>query len=113
MSISFRSSPDVIIQTADLPRATRFYEEVLGLTVAHRSESLVGFDTGAFRLYVEQGAGHGPVFEFWVADVAAAKAALLAAGCSVVDEDPSVPRCYLRDPQGLVFKIGLRPPLLA
>jgi catechol 2,3-dioxygenase-like lactoylglutathione lyase family enzyme len=72
----------------------------------HRDSTLVGFETGSFRLYVEKGAAHGPVLEFLVPDVALARAQLLAAGCVVVEEDPSVPRCYVRDPQGLVFNIG-------
>jgi hypothetical protein len=40
-----------------------------------------------------------------VPDVAAARARLVAAGCTVVEEDPRVPRCYLRDPYGLVFNL--------
>lgn len=35
----------------------------------------------------------------------AAKRSLLSAGCTVREEDPSVPRCYIRDPHGLVFNI--------
>jgi hypothetical protein len=35
----------------------------------------------------------------------AAKSRLLAAGCTVVEEAPAVPRCYIRDPFGLVFNI--------
>jgi hypothetical protein len=49
------------------------------------------------------------VFDFLVPDVAASKAALLMAGCSVVEENPAVPRCYLRDPHGLVFNLAQRP----
>jgi hypothetical protein len=30
---------------------------------------------------------------------------LIAAGCDIAEEDPSVPRCYIRDPYGLVFNI--------
>ena len=67
---------------------------------------MVGFETGSFQLFVEKGAPpHGPVFEMRVPDLAAAKAKLVAAGCSVVEEDPGVPRCYLRDPYGLVFNL--------
>jgi hypothetical protein len=54
---------------------------------------------------VEEGEDHGPVFEFKVADFAAARASLLQAGCSLLEEDPKVPRCYLKDPYGLVFNI--------
>jgi predicted enzyme related to lactoylglutathione lyase len=66
---------------------------------------MLGFETGAFCLYVERGTGHGPVFEFLVPDVHAAKARLTAAGCTVEEENASVPRCYIRDPYGVVFNI--------
>jgi catechol 2,3-dioxygenase-like lactoylglutathione lyase family enzyme len=113
VSISFRASPDVIVRTPDFAAATHFYETVLGLAVAHQGPSLKGFDAGAFRLYVEKGPPHSAVFDFRVSDLAAAKAALVAAGCTVVEENPEVPRCYLRDPYGLVFNIAQRAPLLA
>jgi predicted enzyme related to lactoylglutathione lyase len=45
------------------------------------------------------------VFEFLVPDVHAAKARLTAAGCTVEEENASVPRCYIRDPYGVVFNI--------
>ena len=66
---------------------------------------LVEFETGAFRLYVEKGDRPGPVFDFIVPDMEAAKIRLLAAGCTIIEEDPSIPRCYIRDPLGLVFNI--------
>ena len=102
----FRSTRDVIVRTKDIGEATRFYETVLGLPVSHRGDRLIGFEAGSFQLFVEQGPeAHGPVFEFRVPDVAAAKAQLVAAGCTVIEEDPRVPRCYLRDPYGLVFNL--------
>ena len=73
----FRSSRDVIIRTDKWAEATTFYESVLGLPIVHRSETLIGFETGAFCLYVEQGEEHGPVFEFLVPDIQAAKRGLL------------------------------------
>jgi len=45
-----------------------------------------------------------------VPDLDAAKSALLAAGCTAVEENPAVPRCYIRDPYGLVFNIEQRAP---
>lgn len=73
----------------------------------YRGDKLIGFETGSFRLYVEKGAEHAPVFDFLVADVQMAKAALLAAGCTLVEEGTGVPRCYVRDPYGVTFNIGL------
>jgi len=104
-----RSSRDVIIRTGEWSEAVRFYERVLGFDVASRAESIVGFETGAFRLYVEAGPAHGPVFDFLVTDVPATKARLMSAGCTLLEEDPSVPRCYLRDPFGVVFNVGRAP----
>jgi catechol 2,3-dioxygenase-like lactoylglutathione lyase family enzyme len=107
-SNGFRASRDIIIRTESFGEAVRFYESVLGLAIVHRSESLVGFDAGAFVLYVEPGPAHAPVFDFLVPDKRAAKEALTAAGCTVWEENDSVPRCYLRDPFGLVFNIDAR-----
>jgi len=102
---SIRATRDIIIRTERFREATRFYQSVLGLKMFHDTESLAGFETGAFRLYVEQGAAHGPVLDFIVEDMQAAKLELLSNGCTVVEEDPKVPRCYIRDPHGLVFNI--------
>ncbi len=109
MKSKFRSSRDVIIRADDWAKATKFYRSVLGLPVTHRSKTLVGFETGAFCLYVEKGDEHGPVFEFLVPDIQKAKRKLVAAGCTVLEENPSVPRCYIRDPFGVVFNIGQAP----
>jgi catechol 2,3-dioxygenase-like lactoylglutathione lyase family enzyme len=109
METPFRTSRDVIIRTADWRAATLFYQSVLGLALIHESEMIMGFETGAFRLYVEKGEPHGPVFEFFVPDVEAAKKQLLAAGCTLQEEIPSLPRCYIRDPYGLVFNLAQAP----
>jgi predicted enzyme related to lactoylglutathione lyase len=103
---AFESTRDIIVRTEAFAEATRFYGSVLGLPVSHRSETLMGFEAGSFCLYVEKGGEHGPVFEFLVPDVQAAKDRLVAAGCTVVEEDASIPRCYVRDPYGIVFNIG-------
>jgi catechol 2,3-dioxygenase-like lactoylglutathione lyase family enzyme len=110
MTNGFRASRDVIIRTKDWAAATAFYADSLGLEIVHRGENIVGFETGSFRLYVEKGEPHGPVFEFLVSDVQAAKARLLAAGCTLLEENPDIPRCYLRDPFGVSYNIGLLGP---
>jgi catechol 2,3-dioxygenase-like lactoylglutathione lyase family enzyme len=108
MSNTFRVSRDVIIRSKDLAETSHFYETVLQLPIVARSASLICFDAGAFRLYLEAGAPHGPVFEFFVPDFAAAKQELLRAGCTVIEEHSAVPRCYIGDPHGLVFNIAQR-----
>jgi predicted enzyme related to lactoylglutathione lyase len=71
-----------------------------------QSETIVGFETGAFCLYVERGKEHGPVFEFLVPDIREAKRQLVAAGCTVIEENPEIPRCYIKDPDGMTFNVG-------
>jgi predicted enzyme related to lactoylglutathione lyase len=106
MSAHFKSSRDIIIRTKNWSKAKRFYGSVLGLPVTLNRKNMAGFETGSICLYVEKGEDHGPVFEFLVPDVQAAKKKLLKAGCVVVEEDPNLPRCYLRDPFGMVFNLG-------
>ncbi|WP_266180186.1 VOC family protein [Dyella humicola] len=108
MADTFRSTREVILRTEAWDQATAFYGSVLGLQVSYRSDHLVGFETGSFCLYVERGEAHGPVFELLVDDLIAAKARLVAERCTVQEEDPSVPRCYVRDPYGFVFNLRAR-----
>jgi len=101
-----QSSRDVILRTSHWVQAEEFYANVLGFKVTHETDAMLRVETGAIRLFVEKGEPHGPVLDFLVRDVQAAKRNLLAAGCVLVEEDASVPRCYLRDPFGLVFNLG-------
>ncbi len=108
MTPTTQSSRDIIVRTNQWQEAVSFYEAVLGSKVIYRSESLVGFETGAFCLYVEKGPPHGPVLDFLTPDVAALKERLLAAGCTVIEESATAPRCYLQDPFGVTFNLGTR-----
>jgi 2-hydroxychromene-2-carboxylate isomerase/catechol 2,3-dioxygenase-like lactoylglutathione lyase family enzyme len=105
----YTSTRDIIVRTDRLEEAARFYEKTLGFRPTMQKPHMLGFETGAFQLFVEKGssrkAPHGPVFDLRTRDATAAKEALLAAGCRVVEEDPSVPRCYLEDPFGFVFNL--------
>jgi catechol 2,3-dioxygenase-like lactoylglutathione lyase family enzyme len=105
-----QSTRDIIIQTPDLAAARAFYEGVLGLPVFMDQPHMIGLETGGLRLFVEEAPAFGPVLEFLVDDLAATKARLLAAGCRLDQEDPSIPRCYFTDPFGLSFNIGERTP---
>ena len=109
MSNTFKASRDVIIRTENWSEALKFYGSILGLPITDRAETIVGFETGAFCLYVEEGKEHGPVFDFLVPDIQAAKQQLVAAGCIVIEENPRIPRCYIRDPYGMIFNLGQAP----
>ena len=96
----------VSVRTGALAEAVEFYAAVLGFRITSRAANIVGFETGSFCLYVESGKEHGPVFDLLVPDVLAAKSRLLAAGCALIEEDPAVPRCYIRDPYGFTFNVA-------
>jgi catechol 2,3-dioxygenase-like lactoylglutathione lyase family enzyme len=100
-----KSSRDILIQTDKLNDAAIFYTKVLGLKVIERSEQMIGFETGSFRLFLDKGIAYGPVFEFVVSNVAETKKILMENGCQIEIEDPGIPRCYVRDPFGLIFNI--------
>lgn len=104
------SGRDVLIQTDQLDTASDFYEKVLGFSIVQRSEQLIGFETGSFRLYLDKGKSYGPVFEIFVPNFEEAKRNLMRAGCRVEIEDPAIPRCYIRDPFGLTFNLAEKSP---
>jgi hypothetical protein len=105
----FRSTRDIIVRTPDLEAAAKFYRESMGFPGSLNEANIVGFETGALQLFVERGTpAHAPVFEMLVEDVRAAKERLVAAGCVVVEEDPRLPRCYVRDAWGVVFNVAAR-----
>jgi predicted enzyme related to lactoylglutathione lyase len=101
------SSRDILIQTEDIDTACSFYEQQFGLTSFMRQPDLIGLEAGAFRLFLERAQAYGPVFEFFVDNLEDAKARLVASGCRVEAEDPSIPKCYIRDPFGLTFNIAI------
>jgi catechol 2,3-dioxygenase-like lactoylglutathione lyase family enzyme len=101
-----RSTNEVMIRAYDLDAAKQFYHERLGFPVVVDTPKVVGFDTGSFNLYVERGVDPTPVFEFDHDGLEKTKARLVAAGCTVVEENPAIPRCYLRDPFGMIFNLS-------
>ena len=105
---SSTSTRDVLIQTDRPEEAKSFYEAVLGFMVFDENPQMRGLETGAFRLFLDPGSPLGPVMEFMVDDVQKMKVRLVAAGCSVVQEDALIPRCYIRDPFGLIFNLSQR-----
>ncbi len=100
-----KSTRDVICRAHDIAAVKAFYNGKLGLPMVVDSEGLVGFDTGAVTVYYEPGEPGEPVFDFLVDDIAATRVRLTAAGCKIIEENPAIPRVYVRDPFGLIFNI--------
>jgi len=91
-----------------MDEAAAFYEKILGFNVIQRDEQLVGFETGSFRFFIDKGESLGPVFEFYVPNLEEAKKTLTENGCRIEAEDQNVPRCYIRDPFGLIFNLAVK-----
>jgi hypothetical protein len=47
----------------------------------------------------------GPVLEVTVENVETARRLLTEKGCVVVKDEPEFPRCYVRDPFGLIYNL--------
>ncbi len=100
------STRDVLLQVESLDAAVEFYGTTLGFGVFMKDASMVGLETGAFRLFLEPRPALGPVLELLADNFDDRKTALIEAGCVIVEDDPAIPRCYMRDPFGLVFNLG-------
>ncbi|HXW77815.1 MAG TPA: VOC family protein [Candidatus Eremiobacteraceae bacterium] len=101
-----RSTNEVMYRARDLAAVRAYYHGELGFPIIIDTPKVLGFDTGALNLYFEPGEPNFAVLEFEVADLDKARADLLAAGCTIVEDDPDLPRLYLRDRFGVVFNVN-------
>ena len=103
MSNSFGT--DILIQAPDPKRAAAFYVEALGFTITEEAPHLIALRGPHINLFIEQGPALGPVLEVTVPDLDDAKRRLLQKGCDIVKDEPDFPRCYFRDPYGLIYNV--------
>ena len=97
---------EVILRVPSITAAREHYANAMGFPIVLDTAECIGFDTGVFTLYFEQGAPTGPVFEIEVDDLPSAQARFETCGCIVLEADPDIPRLYMRDPIGLVFNVA-------
>jgi beta-lactam-binding protein with PASTA domain len=57
------------------------------------------------NLFIEEGPALGSVLEVTVENVEEAKMRLVANGCEIVKDEPEFPRCYVKDPFGLIYNL--------
>ncbi len=107
--MTVKTSRDILLQTPHLQQAANFYRDQLGMRVFLNTPDMIGLDAGTFNLFLDCAPSLGPVFEFLVADLTATRRRLLDEGCTLIVEDPAIPRCYMRDPFGLIFNLGADP----
>ena len=96
---------DILIQSPDPKAAAKFYVEQLGFTINDTDPGMIGLRGKNINLYIEPGPKLGPVLEVTVHDVNEARQRLVKAGCEVLKDEPEYPRCYVRDPYGLIYNL--------
>ncbi len=98
-------SADILIQAPNPEQAAAFYVDQLGFAVTATEPGMISLHGKNINLFIEQGPALGPVLEVTVPDVAEARRRLVAQGCEVVKDEPWFPRCYVRDPYGLIYNL--------
>jgi hypothetical protein len=104
--IAFSSNRELAIHVFDLARAAAFYARVLGARVVSQGDDSAVLDTGALRLYINRDSStpRSYIPSFDVADRAAARRHLEAAGCRTVSMGAG-DDVYFCDPFGYVFDV--------
>ena len=96
---------DILIQAQDPEKAAAFYVNHLGFKITDNNPKMIGLHGKNINLFIEPGPALGPVLEVTVDNVAEAQARLVANGCEVVKDEPHFPRCYIKDPFGLIYNM--------
>jgi hypothetical protein len=96
---------DILIQAPDPASAASFYVQHLGFEITGEEPHMISLHGKRVNLFIEKGLPLGPVLEVTVDSVEAAKRRLIENGCKVVKDEPDFPRCYVRDPFGLIYNL--------
>jgi beta-lactam-binding protein with PASTA domain len=96
---------DILIQAKNPMKAANFYVKELGFAITEETENMISLRGKNINLFIERGPALGPVLEVTVKSVPKAKARLKKKGCKIVKDEPGFPRCYVRDPHGLIYNL--------
>jgi len=96
---------DILIQAPDPKVAATFYVEQLGFAITGETPDMISLHGEHINLFIERGPALGPVLEVTVDSVDAAKRRLVRNGCVIVKDEPHFPRCYVKDPFGLIYNL--------
>jgi hypothetical protein len=97
--------PDILIQAQDPKSAAAFYLDHLGFEITGENPNMISLHGEHINLFIERGPALGPVLEVTVASVEEAKRQLVQNGCVIVKDEPDFPRCYVKDPFGLIYNL--------
>jgi len=98
-------SRDILIQAENPETAADFYVKHLGFEIVDRTPTMISVGGESISLFIEQGPALGPVLEVTVNNVEEAKLRLQNVGCVVLKDEPEFPRCYVKDPFGLIYNL--------
>jgi predicted enzyme related to lactoylglutathione lyase len=96
---------DILVQAPDPKAAATFYVEQLGFTITGDTPEMMSLYGKNINLFIERGPALGPVLEVTVENVEEARARLMGNGCEIVKDEPEFPRCYVKDPFGLIYNL--------
>ncbi|MGD0939618.1 MAG: VOC family protein [Terracidiphilus sp.] len=96
---------DILIQAPDLKKAAAFYVDHLGFEITGEEPQMISLHGRNINLFIERGPALGPVLEVTVDSVESARLRLTKIGCEVVKNEPDFPRCYVKDPYGLIYNL--------
>ncbi len=96
---------DILIQAPDPRNAATFYVEHLGFEITGETPNMISLHGANINLFIEQGPALGPVLEVTVDNVEEAKVRLVKQGCEIIKDEPGFPRCYVKDPFGLIYNL--------
>ena len=103
--MSNRFGTDILIQAEDTMKAADFYVKALGFEITDHNPNMVGLHGDNINLFIEPGPPIGTVLEVTVKSVKEAKASLTKLGCQIIKDEPNFPRCYVKDPNGLIYNL--------
>jgi len=96
---------DILIQAQDPKSAALFYVKHLGFEITDEQPNMISIHGKHINLFIERGPALGPVLEVTVGSVEEAKVRLVKDGCEIIKDEPDFPRCYVKDPYGLIYNL--------
>jgi hypothetical protein len=96
---------DILIQAPDPKTAAAFYVNQLSFEITDEAPDMISLHGEHINLFIERGPALGPVLEVTVDSVEGARLRLVKSGCQVIKDEPKFPRCYIRDPYGLIYNL--------
>jgi len=105
LNMANKFGTDILIQAPDPQSAAAFYVDQLGFEITDHNPRMIGLHGAHINLFIEPGPPLGPVLEVTVHNVEEAKRRLVENGCEIVKDEPDFPRCYVKDPYGLIYNL--------